>query len=107
MRPSCRPAGLALLSLAQAARTRFLDDELELIADGELRVALEADAALQTLLDFLDVVLESLETGDLALEDHRVIARDLDEPAADHLALADARAGDVAVLDGEDLLDLA
>src|SRR5687767_9856276 len=98
---------LALLGLAQPARARLLDDELELVADGDLGVALEADAALEPLLDFLDVVLEALEAGDLALEDLRRAAHDLDEAAAHDLAVADRRAGDLAAaLEREDLLDL-
>ena len=55
-------------------RDAFGDEHFDDVADLDVVVLLEADAALEPGLDFRDVVLEAPQRADLALEDDDVVA---------------------------------
>src|SRR5690348_13669032 len=61
-------------------------------------VAVDPDAAFQPGDDFLDVVLEALQTDDLTLVERLVVAQQLRRRPARDLALLHPRAGDDARL---------
>src|ERR1700737_5499146 len=71
-----------------------LDD----VAFLEVLVSLDPETALQAGDDFLDVVLEALQTGDLGLVDRLAVAQQLRGRAARDLAVLHPRAGDEAAL---------
>src|SRR6266511_1424571 len=71
-------------------------EELEDIADLDVAVAVEHDAALEALLDLAHVVLEATQRADLACPDHRPLPDQVDLGVVGDLALLDDAAGDVA-----------
>src|SRR4029078_701151 len=70
--------------------------ELEHVFLLDVRVALEDDAALLTLLDLLHVVFESAQGVELAVPDHGALADQAHAGVARDLALGDHAAGDSA-----------
>src|SRR2546421_8617233 len=80
--------GLGLLDLVRLDDVAFL----------EVLVAIDSDAALQPGDHFLDVVLESLESGDLAFVDELVVAKHLGRRSTRDLAVLHPGAGDDAKL---------
>src|SRR5690606_12512692 len=82
-------------------------EDLELVADLDVVVALERQAALEAFLDLADVVLEALEGIELARPDDGVVAQQPDVRTPAHRPFEDHAAGDVADPgDPEDLADL-
>ena len=75
------------------------------IADLDVVVLFEAQAALVALRDFLDGVLEALERGEVTLVDDDAVAHDTHVARALDLAVGDIAACDGA--DGRDLVGLA
>src|SRR5207302_10922886 len=75
--------GLGLLDLVGLDDVAFL----------EVLVSVDPDAALQPCDHFLDVVLESLEAGDLAFVDQFVVAQHFCRRPTRDLAVLNARAG--------------
>src|SRR5829696_439903 len=91
---------------------RLLDlaglEGLDHVADLDVLVVLEHDAALETGLNLTDVVLEAAQGTDPAGPDHRALAHEPDRRAADEAAVADRAAGDRADARGlEELEDLS
>ena len=86
----------------------LLDAEaLDDVADLDVLVALDANAAFIALLDGLDVVFEAAQRGNLALEDDRGVAHDANLVIAGDFALGDIATGDVADLrDAEHVANL-
>src|SRR4051794_31380020 len=81
--------------------------ELEHVALLDVCVAVEHDAALLTLLDFLHVVFEAAQGAEFAVPDDRAFANQADAGIAGDLAFGDDAAGDAADLGGlEGLFDL-
>src|SRR5688500_10634537 len=74
---------------------------LDHVADLEVVEVLDADAALEALLDLLHVVLEAAERAEVAVVDLDRVADHADLGAALERAAADVRAGDGA--DARDL----
>src|ERR1700737_241611 len=80
--------GLRLLDLVGLDDVAFL----------EVLVTLDPNAALEPSYDFLDVVLEPLQPGDLAFVDRLIVAEHLGGRATRDLAVLHPRAGDHAEL---------
>src|SRR5690606_17249783 len=91
---------LAMLAWRALQLARHLDPlvALDLVADADIVVVPDADAALGAGLHFVDVVLEAPQRLQLALEDHHVVAQHPDRVAPAHHALGDQAAGDLADL---------
>src|SRR6516225_9164611 len=73
-------------------------ERLDHVADLHVLVAVEADAALEALLDLGDVVLEAPQRADLAFVDDAVVAQQAELGAAWDDAFGDVAAGDDAEL---------
>src|SRR4051794_6627068 len=81
--------------------------ELEHVPLLDVSVAVEDDAALLALLDFLHVVFEAAQGAEFAVPDHGAFTDQADAGGARDLALADDAAGDAADLGSlEGLFDL-
>src|SRR5262245_20401951 len=78
----------------------FLDERLDDVADLDVVVLLEADAALEPGLDLADVVLEATQRADLAFVDDDVVAQEASLRVARprHAALGDHTARNRPVL---------
>src|SRR5262249_3396782 len=100
MRPSDSGGELSAGSCQLRQRPRDLLDleRLDDVADLDVLVPVETDAALETLLDLGDVVLEPPERSDLALVDHAVVAQETQLGGARDRALGDVAPGDDAEL---------
>src|SRR3954454_13863928 len=90
---------------------RLLDlaglEELEDVAHLDVLIALEHDAALEALVDLLDVVLEAPQRADAPCPDHRPVADQANLGDAGDLSVGDHAAGDRAHARGtEELFDL-
>src|SRR5690606_4533247 len=93
--------------LSERARNLRDLEDLELVADLDVVVALQGQAALEALLDLADVVLEALERVELPGPDDGVVAQQAHMGATAHRALEHHAPGDVAdPRDAEDLADL-
>src|SRR5204863_1958666 len=68
------------------------------VADLDILVTGEVDAALDALADFADIVLEALERGDLTLPEFGAFAEEANLGVAADEAIGDAAAGDLADL---------
>src|SRR3954451_4508055 len=90
---------------------RLLDlaglEELEDVAHLDVLVALEHDAALEALIDLLNIVLEAAQRSKASGPDDRAVADQADLGDAGGLAVGHQAAGDRADARGaEELLDL-
>src|SRR5712664_4915989 len=92
LRSAAPPSGRRLSG--QARPDRFQLVRLDDVAFLEVVEVLDADAALEALVDFLHVVLEAPERGDLAGEDGLRVALHAHVRGAGDLAVHDRRAGD-------------
>src|SRR5262249_21647419 len=88
------PASLRVPYSADLLNLEGLDD----VADLDVLVAVEPDAALEALLDLRDVVLEAAQRPDLPLVDHAVVAEQPQLRAARDRAFRDVAARDDAEL---------
>src|SRR5512142_1528719 len=54
------------------------DERFNDVADLNIAVVLDADAAFHAITDFADILLETPQRGDLAFEDHHVVPQQPD-----------------------------
>src|SRR5690606_19801086 len=77
---------------------------LDLVADSNVVVVANADAALRTRAHFVDIVLEATKRLELAFEDHDVVAQHADRIAATDVAIHDDTTRNGAELTGAEHL---